>query len=99
MRDSKPGRDHAEFEDPGRADWYPATQVFLAELPLWPQEVAESYIQGRLRLHVAAELATDSQLPECTDEETWHGRRCERWCEVADLCCQRRRAALGDAAA
>ena len=99
MRDSKPGREHAEFEDPSQADWYPPTQVYLCELPLWSHDEAELYIVDRLQLHVEAELQADESLPECTDDETWHGRRCAHWCEVAALCCQRRRSAPGEAAA
>jgi hypothetical protein len=95
LRRSGPGQEHAAFEDPSRADWYPPTQVYVRELPLWPQASAEAYIRERLAYHLAAELAADGRLPPCTDEETWQGRRCERWCEVAGLCWQRRRAGLG----
>jgi hypothetical protein len=90
MRDSKPGREHATFEDPARREWYPPTQIFTYELPVWPHEYAEAYVRERLILHLAAESAPDAQLPECTADETWNGRRCEHWCEVAHLCHQRR---------
>jgi hypothetical protein len=94
VRTSGPGKEHAAFENQTRAEWYPPTQIHLCELPLWSQPDAESYINGRLVAHLTAELERDDQLPSCTVEETWNGRRCEHWCEVAGLCWQHRRAGL-----
>lgn len=94
MRSSGPGLEHAEHEDSSRPNWYPPTQVYVSELPLWSQQDADTYIRNRLDIHLAAELQPDNRLPECTVEETWNGCRCKDWCEVAELCWQRRRARL-----
>ena len=91
MRDSGPGRGHAEYEDPSRAIWYPPSQIHLVGLPVWPNADCEHYVRERLRAHIAAGLVPDHELPRCTDSETWNGRRCESYCEVAAFCHQRRR--------
>ena len=92
MRDSKPGKEHGEFEDKNRVDWYPPTPIFLFDLPVWSAQEAVRYIRQRLELHVAAESCADQELPNCTPEENWNGRRCEHWCEVAHLCHQNKAA-------
>jgi len=89
MRDSKPGMAHAEHEDVSMQRWYPATQLYVCQLPCWSQGDAEHYVTERLRIHLQAKDVPDLQLPQCTNEETWSGRRCERYCEVASFCCQR----------
>jgi hypothetical protein len=88
MRDSKPGREHAEFEDRAQVVWYPPAPIYLRELPLWTFAESNRYIRERLNLHVAAEFLPDAELPQCTSEETWDGRRCQHWCEVSHLCYQ-----------
>ncbi len=98
MRDSKPGREHAAFEDDSQNEWYPPNQVIVFDLPIWSHDEAESYIRQRLELHLAAEREADENLPECTPQETWNGKRCEHWCEVAALCQQRRRSLSNSAA-
>jgi hypothetical protein len=90
LRDSKPGKEHAEFEDKNHVEWYPPTAIYLFELPVWSPQETIRYIRQRLELHVAAELCPDEKLPICTTEETWGGRRCGHWCEVSQLCHQQR---------
>jgi hypothetical protein len=92
MRDSQPGRDHAEHVDSARAAWYPPTPIFMFDLPLWHVTDINRYIRKRLELHIRAESCPDRELPPCTPEETWDGKRCKHWCEVSGLCHQLRRA-------
>jgi hypothetical protein len=91
MRDSKPGKEHGAFEDKSQVIWYPPTPIFMLDLPLWAREETNRYILERLELHVNADLCPDDKLAGCTEVETWNGRRCEHWCEVAHLCHQQRR--------
>ena len=91
LRGNAVGHKHLEFADPARDRWYPPSQVFVFELPVWGQETAERYIRQRLELHLAAEARSDKELPACSDVENWKGRRCLRWCEVSRFCHQLRR--------
>lgn len=63
---------------------YPQTEVMAVDLPMWPPGEVEKYIQNRIRSHVQAK----DLLPMCTKEEAWYGRRCEQYCEAAQVCNQ-----------
>lgn len=67
---------------------YPETEIVEASLPIWSDEKAASYIETRIRAHVAAK----SVLPLCTKAETWNGRRCSQWCDASKVCLQYREA-------
>lgn len=67
---------------------YPAQDVATLELPLWGLDVAEQYVYERVRLHQEAAKQADDALAECTEEETWGGRRCAGWCAAASVCSQ-----------
>lgn len=47
---------------------YPARQVAVVDVPVWPFQDAERYVAERVRLHQQAERGP---LPECTPEERW----------------------------
>ena len=51
---------------------------------LWSPEERDSFIMERVQLH---QLAA-KELPECTAEETWGLRRCQKYCLVAPFCTQ-----------
>lgn len=88
-RSSRPGIEHAQFEDKSKAGWYPKAQWETVELPLWEHSETERYIMDRLKIHLETESLSDESLPQCTAQEHWNGRRCARWCEVAPFCRQR----------
>jgi len=46
---------------------YPAHQVIVAQVPIWPEEHAKKFLEARVSLHEAAKI----QLPQCTDGERW----------------------------
>lgn len=48
--------------DPG----YPQHQVATINIPLWPLEKQEAYINERMAIHF------QETVPECTDEDTWY---------------------------
>lgn len=56
--------------------------VEVIDIPVMPLESVGLWVEGRVReFQQALELA-DIDLPDCTVEETWNGRRCQRWCDV-----------------
>ena len=61
---------------------YPQIEVFEVDIPIWPTMKTISYIEERIRLHVKARHF----LPNCSKEDTWNGRRCERWCDSSTKC-------------
>jgi hypothetical protein len=63
---------------------YPKAPALVVDIPLWEEEKAVPFFRERISLHMAAERG----LPDCTDEETWQGRRCERFCSVSQFCVQ-----------
>ncbi len=52
---------------------YPESQVQVLNVPVWPDETVENYLDERLQAHLDAE----NELPLCTDEERW--AKPERW--------------------
>jgi hypothetical protein len=92
-------RTKAEAETTGD---YPKTQGVTIDLPLWPMEEAERYVNERVWLHQKAAAAKDEDLPLCTKEERWEkwnrktrvteSMRCKSYCPVAQFCHQKKRA-------
>lgn len=52
---------------------YPAHQVVVVDIPLWPADEAERFLVERVRLHQAAR----HDLPRCSRDERW--QRPEQW--------------------
>lgn len=63
---------------------YPNTQIAKMVIPIWPKAQTEEYITERIRAHLSA----DADLPFCTQDEHWRGRRCTRYCSVVKFCSQ-----------
>ena len=42
------------------------------------------WIEERIKLHIDAL----DDLPKCSKQDTWNGRRCERYCEASEFCDQ-----------
>jgi hypothetical protein len=61
--------------------WLPSDTTTL-HVPLWPTEQATAFLHERLAAHEAAM----AELPECTNAETWGGRRCQGWCDAYAVC-------------
>jgi len=51
-----------------RFDDYPAEQVAVVPIPLWPTVKTAAYLEERVRIHQQAQAGT---LPDCTPEERW----------------------------
>lgn len=62
----------------------PLSEVMKVDLPLWLPEKATSYIEEKIRAHVAAL----KELPLCTSKENWGGNRCGQWCDASSVCDQ-----------
>jgi len=60
-------RDWSKLEARRSPD-YPRHQVHVFDVPLWPLEKAESWINERVQAHQAAQAG---ELPECTPAERW----------------------------
>ena len=64
--------------------------IEVIDVPLLPSHVVEGYIRSRVEELKAHLEVPDGALPNCTDEETWQGRRCAGYCEGAAFCHQYR---------
>jgi hypothetical protein len=51
-----------------RFDDYPAEQVVVVPIPLWPTAKTAAYLEERVAIHQQAQLGN---LPDCTPEERW----------------------------
>jgi hypothetical protein len=58
--------------------------VQVLDVPMMGDDEIEDYVKERVLAHQAAE----ENLPECTGEETWQGRRCKDYCPVRAVCQQ-----------
>jgi hypothetical protein len=52
---------------------YPSSPIATIDIPLWPMEQREAYINDRIHLHSAAyfESETEGEMAECTADEMW----------------------------
>lgn len=52
---------------------YPSSPIATIDIPLWPMEQREEYINERIHLHSAAyfDSEIDGEMAECTAEEMW----------------------------
>jgi hypothetical protein len=59
--------------DAGNKEGYPEAPIKELPITLWPYEQRQKFISDRVAAHSAAEFAmeTDSDLPECSPQETW----------------------------
>lgn len=64
--------------------------IEVIEVPLLPAAEVEAYVHERVQDLVSNMNTLDVDLPACTDEETWQGRRCASYCEIAAFCHQNR---------
>lgn len=63
---------------------YPHAEVMSVQLPMWTSQETVTYIETRIRAHVAARTT----LPQCTSKETWGSMRCKAYCDAAAFCDQ-----------
>lgn len=63
---------------------YPEAEVSVVRIPIMEREKIRDFILKRIEAHQKA----DQQLPLCTVEETWGGRRCKDYCRVSRFCTQ-----------
>lgn len=69
-------RDHVKGRAEREPD-YPDIPIQIINVPLWPHDKTEAYVNERVRLHLEAEELADDDLPLCTPEERWV--RDEKW--------------------
>lgn len=63
---------------------YPRKPIVIQPIEVWDNEDTECFIADRIYRHEQAIL----DLPECSSEETWQGRRCASYCQVNSHCSQ-----------
>ena len=63
---------------------YPKFEVVEAEQRIWTPSEAANFIGERINSHVRA----TRELPRCTPQEAWGGRRCAKYCQVSKFCTQ-----------
>jgi len=80
-------RDFRAFEKE-RYAWYPEKQIIVVEVEMFPDEIVQDFLEERVALWKKNMNAPDEKLTQCTDAETWNGKRCERYCPVAKFCAQ-----------
>jgi len=61
---------------------YPQAPMAMVDVPLWPDEKIQKWIEERVMLHKGADLIKDDSLPDCSDKETW--RKEAAWAVVKD---------------
>lgn len=54
-----------------RTDDYPKKPVQTHPCQMWERKITQSFIEERIRLHVAARSLPDDSLPLCSEEEMW----------------------------
>ena len=66
-------RDWSRRESTLKPDTYPQTPIVMIDIPLWPIEKAEAYINERVKIHQDAQRAFEwgEPLPDCTPAEMW----------------------------
>lgn len=64
--------------------WYPP-KVLVQVAPLLSVAEDTTFVEGRVREH---QMARAGNLPNCTTEETWEGRRCAQYCAASLFCDQ-----------
>lgn len=62
--------------------------VEMLDIPLLELSRVENYLSQRIALYLASGMCDDAGLPACTPEETWHGKRCAKYCAAAPVCKQ-----------
>lgn len=52
---------------------YPSAPVATIDIPLWPMEQRQQYVEDRIRMHSEAyfESETEGDIPPCTPEDMW----------------------------
>lgn len=66
-----------------RYDWYPTRAMRMPVEP-WDLEQAKDWMVDRVKLHQDSR----NNLPNCSMDETWKGRRCAGYCNVFFVCSQ-----------
>lgn len=56
---------------------YPQRPIVVVEVPMWPIEEVESFVNERVRVHQESDLLPDDLLPLCSPTERWE--RDESW--------------------
>lgn len=59
--------------------------LYLIEIP----KISDEMLLGKFlprRDKLLSSLETNSLPSKCTDEETWNGMKCQKYCEVRELC-------------
>ncbi len=62
--------------------------VEVIDIPVQPLEEVGAWVEGRVKEFQQALALADIDLPDCTVEETWNGRRCAKYCDVSQVCLQ-----------
>lgn len=70
---------------------YPQTPICIMPIRVLPAEQVDVFVLNSIESHLAAE---NGDLPRCTEEETWQGRRCRDYCSVKKFCDQAKEAGI-----
>lgn len=70
--------------DAARGGKYPAVPMEVIPITMWSPEKAHLWVCNRL-----GDLLRET-MPRCSKEDTWDGKRCEKYCAVEPFCDQRR---------
>lgn len=63
----------------------PDCDIVVVPIPLWSEERTRDFLEKRIIEH---EAAVSGQVPRCTANDTWNGKRCEKYCPVRHFCPQ-----------
>lgn len=83
FRDWRPGESR-------KYDWYPP-KVLIQVSPLRSLDEDAEFVEDRVTRH---QFARQGNLPDCTEVETWDGKRCLSYCSSFPWCSQANPSAL-----
>lgn len=63
---------------------YPKSPVVIQPIPMWSADEIEVFMKDRIRSHTKA----IEELPQCSKEDLWGGKRCQSYCSVSSFCSQ-----------
>jgi hypothetical protein len=55
---------------------YPESEIGVLDIPVWPDDRIQTYLEERIRIHADARLRSDENLPNCTMDERWADPDC-----------------------
>jgi hypothetical protein len=73
-----------QIREANKSMQYPQAPIAIHNIDVWQTHEVEQFIKNRISAHTVAL----KELPQCSKEETWSGRRCPSYCNISSYCDQ-----------